>query len=414
MSLGNYKELNVAKTAIIVATLFIALCGFSSIDLSWSGWGSRQSFYIGFFLFIYVLFNIKNIDKGEMTSVAGWTLMSAFLSIIPAFIDWNATFRSFFYTFVATYYGLFFYYLLRIWKVSPQEIIRIVCIFCLVWVVLEIGQQFTYPQYWFLGRRNEWDSVENRMGLWRFYIWGIDFVMLAFSYYAGKFFDGNNSKKTFFYAIVFAVGILCYCSRKHIISLLAVCVWGILKTKSKHKWKLRFTSILLLSLLFFNFYADFAQMSAEQDEAQGTGEDFIRYLAALFYLNDFSDSPLYPILGTGWGSTILDHRLEYCTKVLMFYRADIGLLGYYSSVGIVGVSAILLYVYKFVKNWKYIDFGYKMFFVMKIFLVIFDFWMSWAIGIIAYGTFLYLLDENIKLNIKKKNEHRNPNILQGC
>lgn len=414
MSLGNYKELNVAKTAIIVTTLFIALCGFSSIDLSWSGWGSRQSFYIGVFLFIYVLFNIKNIDKGEMTNVTGWTLMSAFLSIIPAFIDWNATFRSFFYTFVATYYGLFFYYLLRIWKVSPQEIIRIVCIFCLVWVVLEIGQQFTYPQYWFLGRRNEWDYVENRMGLWRFYIWGIDFVMLAFAYYAGKFFDGNNSKKTFFYAIVFAVGILCYCSRKHIISLLAVCAWGILRTKSKHKWKLRFTSILLLSLLFFNFYADFAQMSAEQDEAQGTGEDFIRYLAALFYLNDFSDSPLYPILGTGWGSTILDHRLEYCTKVLGFYRADIGLLGYYSSVGIVGASAILLYVYKFVKNWKYIDFGYKMFFAMKIFLIIFDFWMSWAIGIIAYGTFLYLLDENIKLNIKKKNEHRNPNILQGC
>lgn len=414
MSLGNYKELNVAKTAIIVTTLFIALCGFSSIDLSWSGWGSRQSFYIGFFLFIYVLFNIKNIDKGEMTNVTGWTLMSAFLSIIPAFIDWNATFSSFFYTFVATYYGLFFYYLLRIWKVSPQEIIRIVCIFCLVWVVLEIGQQFTYPQYWFLGRRNELDYVENRMGLWRFYIWGIDFVMLAFAYYAGKFFDGNNSKKTFFYAIVFAVGILCYCSRKHIISLLAVCAWGILKTKSKHKWKLRFTSILLLSLLFFNFYADFAQMSAEQDEAQGTGEDFIRYLAALFYLNDFSDSPLYPILGTGWGSTILDHRLEYCTNVLRFYRADIGLLGYYSSVGIVGASAILLYVYKFVKNWKYIDLGYKMFFAMKIFLIIFDFWMSWAIGIIAYGTFLYLLDENIKLNIKKKNEHRNPNILQGC
>lgn len=414
MSLGNYKELNAAKTAIIVTTLFIALCGFSSIDLSWSGWGSRQSFYIGVFLFIYVLFNIKNIDKGEMTNVTGWTLMSAFLSIIPAFIDWNATFRSFFYTFVATYYGLFFYYLLRIWKVSPQEIIRIVCIFCLVWVVLEIGQQFTYPQYWFLGRRNELDYVENRMGLWRFYIWGIDFVMLAFAYYAGKFFDGNNSKKTFFYAIVFAVGILCYCSRKHIISLLAVCAWGILKTKSKHKWKLRFTSILLLSLLFFNFYADFAQMSAEQDEAQGTGEDFIRYLAALFYLNDFSDSPLYPILGTGWGSTILDHRLEYCTNILGFYRADIGLLGYYSSVGIVGASAILLYVYKFVKNWKYIDFGYKMFFAMKIFLIIFDFWMSWAIGIIAYGTFLYLLDENIKLNINKKNEHRNPNILQGC
>ena len=65
MSLGNYKKLNAAKTTIIVTILFIALCGFSSIDLSWSGWGSLQSFYIGVFLFIYVLFNIKNIDTDK-------------------------------------------------------------------------------------------------------------------------------------------------------------------------------------------------------------------------------------------------------------------------------------------------------------------------------------------------------------
>ena len=45
-----------------------------------------------------------------------------------------------------------------------------------------------------------------------------------------------------------------------------------------------------------------------------------------------------------------------------------------------------------------------MFFIMKIALIVFDIWMCWAIGIIAYGTFLYLLDENIKENklIKKK------------
>ena len=66
---------------------------------------------------------------------------------------------------------------------------KIVTVFCFIWVAIEIGQQFTYPEYWFLGRQNEWDIVENRMGLWRFYIWGIDFVMLAFAFYAGKAFS---------------------------------------------------------------------------------------------------------------------------------------------------------------------------------------------------------------------------------
>ena len=172
--------------------------------------------------------------------------------------------------------------------------------------------------------------------------------------------------------------------------------------------------VLLLFLLFINFYVDFYQMSIEQSEAQGSGEDFIRYLAALFYLNDFSNSPLYPIFGTGWGSSILEQKLEYCTQVLKFYRADIGILGYYSMVGMVGASAIIFYLYKFMRNWKYIDFGYKLFFIMKLLLIIFDFWMSWAIGIIAYGVFLYLLDNNIKINRNKTNEHRNSYFLQGC
>ena len=414
MDVLYYKKLNTTKTVIICITLFIALCGFSSIELDWSGWGSRQSFFIGLFLLVLCIVYRNKIGQGEMTNVVNWTLISSSLSIIPAFFDWNATFRSFFYTFVTTYYGLFFYYLLRIWKVSPKDIMKIISVFCVIWVILEIGQQFTYPNYWFLGRRNEWDIVENRMGLWRFYIWGIDFVMLVFAYYAGKFFEGDNAKKTILCALIFAIGILCYCSRKHIISLLAVCAWGIIKTKSKHKWKIRIVCVLLLFLLFINFYVDFYQMSIEQSEAQGSGEDFIRYLAALFYLNDFSNSPLYPIFGTGWGSSILEQKLEYCTQVLKFYRADIGILGYYSMVGMVGASAIIFYLYKFMRNWKYIDFGYKLFFIMKLLLIIFDFWMSWAIGIIAYGFFLYLLDNNIKINRNKTNEHRNSYFLQGC
>lgn len=399
------------QALVIYITLFIAFCGFSSIQLDIEGWYSRESFYIGSFIFLLCLVFRKRFVKGEMTSVVNWTIISATFSIIPALFDWNARMLSFIYGFITTYYGLFFYYLLRIWKLSPNEILRIVCVFCIVWVIIEIGQQFTYPQYWFLGRRNESDYIEDRMGLWRFYIWGVDFVMLAFSYYVGKVFDGTKANNKITYAIVFAIGILCYCSRKHIIALLAVCAYGILKTNSKHKWTIRFLSIVLLVLLFFNFYADFSEMNANAMENQGEGEDFIRYLAALFYINDFSDSVLYPLLGTGWGSQILADRLEYCTDVLKFYRADIGILGYYSTVGLVGVSAILHYIYKVIKNWKYIDMGYQMFFIMKIILIIFDFWMMWAIGIIAYGTYLYLLEENIKSNKAKYYENRNFDIL---
>ncbi|WP_232286764.1 MULTISPECIES: hypothetical protein [Bacteroides] len=340
-----------------------------------------------------------------MTNVVNWTLISAFSSIIPALGDWDASFLSYFYGYIATYYGLFFYYLLRTWKVSPNAFMKIVTVFCFIWVTIEIGQQFTYPEYWFLGRQNEWNIVENRMGLWRFYIWGIDFVMLAFAFYAGKVLSSEQySKVDIIYFIIFTVGILCYCSRKHIVAVVVVITYAILTIESKHKWKIRIICLVVMAILFYSFYEDYLAVSAEADDLQGAGEDFIRYLAAKYFIVDFSNSPLYPIFGTGWGSLALGNKLEYCKHVLHFYISDVGIIGYYSTVGLVGVSAIIFYIYKFIRNWKYIDLGYKMFFIMKMILVVFDFWMCWAIGIIAYGTFLYLLDENIKENklIKSK------------
>lgn len=405
MILSAYKKISVAKKAVIYLTLFIAFCGWSSIYLDWGGWLSKPSFFIGFFLFCLCIYYCRRITSGEMTNVVNWTLISAFSSIIPALGDWDASFLSYFYGYIATYYGLFFYYLLRTWKVSPNAFMKIVTVFCFIWVTIEIGQQFTYPEYWFLGRQNEWNIVENRMGLWRFYIWGIDFVMLAFAFYAGKVLSSEQySKVDIIYFIIFTVGILCYCSRKHIVAVVVVITYAILTIESKHKWKIRIICLVVMAILFYSFYEDYLAVSAEADDLQGAGEDFIRYLAAKYFIVDFSNSPLYPIFGTGWGSLALGHKLEYCKHVLHFYISDVGIIGYYSTVGLVGVSAIIFYIYKFIRNWKYIDLGYKMFFIMKMILVVFDFWMCWAIGIIAYGTFLYLLDENIKENklIKSK------------
>ncbi len=412
----KYQKLTTFRFVLIVIVLFIAFCGWSSIDLGIEGWSSKPAFFIGSVIFFLVVINKNDIKSGTMQSTAIWTLVAASLSYIPAIIDWNASSASFLYNYIATYYGLAFYFLLSIWKVAPKDIIRILVFFCLIWVIIEIGQQFTYPTYWFLGRNNGNGSIENRMGLWRFYIWGIDFVMLLASYYIGRLVSKNKlHRKDIIFTIAFSIGILCYCSRKHIICLIIAYIYAVLEAKSKHKWTIRIAFILLFIVLFFSFYYDFSMMNAEQSEGQGKGEEWVRFLSGKFYLTKFSDSPLYPFFGTGWGSLTLYFKINTIESNFGLFRSDIGILGYYSSVGAVGVSAIIMYIYKFISNWKYIDLGYRLFFIMKIFMIIFDFWMMWAIGIIAFGTFLYLLDQNIKKNKIisniRKNEHRNTHIL---
>ena len=80
------------------------------------------------------------------------------------------------------------------------------------------------------------------------------------------------------------------------------------------------------------------------------------------------------------------------------YQADVGIIGYYSKFGLLGVSAIVWYIYIFLRNWKFIDKWFKYFFIMKMFLIIFDFWAIWSVGMMAYAVFLYMLDQNIKKN----------------
>jgi uncharacterized membrane protein len=70
-------------------------------------------------------------------------------------------------------------------------------------------------------------------------------------------------------------------------------------------------------------------------------------------------------------------------------------------VGILGVSAILFFIFYFVYNWKFIDTWYKYFLGMKIALIIFDFWGIWAPGMMAFALFMYLLDCNIRKNKQK-------------
>lgn len=398
----SYSPLRGGKLIFISLVFFIAFCGWSSLELDIDPWGnSIFAIIIGIFLFGFSLLKYSCVPKDDITTIVTWTIFSAFLSSIPAFFDWGTDIFRFIKSFVTLFYGLAFFYLLKIWRVNPSSLIKLITLFCIVWVAIEIGQQFTYPNYWFAGRgEDNTGNVENRMGLWRFYIWGVDFVMIAWCFFYGKLYSlKNKSLVNYLLVVLFAVGLLCYGSRKHIMALFFSIAAGFLFSgKIKNKFRIGFVCFLVSLVIIYYFGEAFIEMSAEQDEMQGAGEDFIRWICANYFINDFSQSVLYPFFGSGYGGKVLSDYLEFLKTDYHFYQADIGIIGYYSQVGLIGVSAIILYIYKFIQNWKYIDIEYKLFFIMKMVMIVFDFWMMWAVGIVAYGTFLYMLDENINKN----------------
>lgn len=403
--LTNQRNSPILVKILIVFTILVAMDFYSYIYLP----SMRIAHFMVTFICVFIIiFGAKGYKKSFIDVIVIWTIATIFLSIIPAIIDYNQSFYQTFIACVNLSYSLFLYFVLKQYKVEVNFLIKTITIICFVWVILELGQQFTYPSFLFSGRYVSHGAIEVRMGLYRFYIWGVDLVMLAFAYMLSSLASKNKTfnVSSFIFAIIFFAGLLCYGSRKHIFAVLFV--FGLFAIKSRRS-KIQWLMILVLVIsvfvcLFSFFYEDFYQLNLRAEESQGTGEDFIRYMAANYYLFDFSNSNLYPIFGAGLDvpGSILWKKLQYAQNIygdmIGYWQADVGIIGYYSKFGLLGVSAIFMYIGYFVKNWKYIDEWLKYFFIMKVLLIVFDFWAIWDVGMMAYSLFLYLLDSNINKN----------------
>ena len=352
--------------------------------------------------------NVLKRNKTPIDTIVIWTVITIFIGIIPSYIEYDQPVLDSIRACLRLTHGLFLYYVLRCWRYNAKRLMGIVTVISLVWVLLEIGQQFTYPSFWFSGRFFIYDKLDIRMGLYRYYIWGVDFVMMAYSYWLFKFFSGINKlnlnfSHAFFCSLILLAGLLCYVSRKHIYVALFVIVYYALRNKKSNKIITYTLTFLLFALLYTFFYESFNEMNMEAIGSQGEGEDFVRFIAAKYFLFDFSSSPLYPLWGVGLEA---GGKLSSILKDLSYswiYQADVGIIGYYSKFGLLGVSAIIMYIFYFFKSMSQISLWLHGFFIMKLILIIFDFWAIWDVGMCAYAVFLYFLYCDIK---EKKLNHR--------
>lgn len=393
---------------------FVVLLSIVSVMDFWSyipfleGKFGLLGWFINTFLLVYYFVVIFSKKKAKykyekIDKIVMWTIFTILLGAIPACISYGQALYETIMACLRLSLGLFLYLVLRRWDYPVSSLIKIVTFASVIWVVLEVGQQFTYPVYWFYGRNTF--NMEVRMGLYRFYIWGVDFVMLALAYWCLKFFSniGTEQMKKYFFILfaILAVGILCYCSRKHIYAFLLLMTIPILKLKRKQRTIALFIVLFALCLLFYNFYDEFSAMNKEsmayQEDEKG---EFVRFVSAKYFLFDFSNDWTYYLFGMGletYGS-----RLQKMLETLANYRiyqADVGIIGYFSKFGLIGTSAIIWYIIEFIKRRKYIDPWLIGFFVMKMMLIVFDFWAIWDVGMSAYAIFLYILHCNINKNM---------------
>ena len=401
---------------ILVAFVLIV-----SIDF-WSFMPYLENNYNSYFRFplFGILFFVIITTHRRTTSDYGfdrmlrWTLITIFISSLSSLVLFNQNVVDSFIACVNYTYGALLYFVLRKKNFPINNLINIIVVISIIWCLLEFVQQITYPDFWFSGRYLKNERLEERMGMWRFYIYGVDLVMICFTFFVGKCFGNKDSsivtKTTGYFKILniillilFSCALLIYGSRKHLFVVLLVYILALLSLKGRKFFLYGIILLFVFSFLFVNFFDAFIEMNERVAANQGEGEDFVRIIAAKYFLFDFSNSWIYPIFGAGLphGQSELSILISNLADMRL-HQADCGIIGYYSKFGLFGISAVIWFFILFVKNWKYIDNWLKYFFFIKTVMLFFDFWGMWCSGLTAFAIYLYLLQNNIRINKKYK------------
>lgn len=394
--------------------LFLML--FFTSFMSYKGYTGlpRGAVFVIVYIAMIVLMTNQAYLKGKMMGrMVNLTIVSFLLSCIPSVIVFGQSIFEAITGIQMYIFPMLLYYVLHKWRIDEKVIFKYLVAFTAAFGFFEVIQQYTYPVFWFNGREaNEFTGLlEERMGFWRFYLFGIDYCILSIMLCFGKNLkkEGKQSHNYLIF-LVCAVAIYFFLARKDIYAVVSCVAIGTLfySKKGGNIWGKIIIALLLIGAYLFlsNAMTDLNEQT--QTEMGESSEDFIRFIAADYFINSFSSSPLYYIFGAGVpGGTnnFLAHQITYLIDNMSIYQDDCGFVGYFSRFGIFGIALQVLILIRIARNCKYLDMGLLMFALIQLEMSFFDFWGNTTRHLAAWAIFLYLIDRNFENNRKNNNKN---------
>lgn len=332
-----------------------------------------------------------------------WVLFSFFTGMLSSYILYN---QDFYQSLKATspwFFCACLYFLCIKWRIQEEFIIRFLIIFSIVFTAVEMLQQITYPLMLFNGRaaNDITGDVEQRMGLWRFYIFGVDYCILTCLFCFQKVMQ--KSQKHILLLIITFLGVVFFVARKNIFAVISCFIIGaILGPKNSST----FSKILIMMFVItiFAILPTYMADLMEQTSNEIDNEDFIRYVAADYFIHEFNDSPLYVMFGSGLAGndSALAKQIESLRENFHFFKSDCGFIGYYSDFGLFGIGAMLYLIIRIVANYKFIDQYLLLYLLLRIEISFFDFWGNYPRNLAAWFIYLYLIECSIRRNKQKR------------
>jgi hypothetical protein len=291
-------------------------------------------------LLTLVVYNLSVLKKPNLKFKINVLLflLLPFLSVIGAKIYHDQDYSL---SLLVTRFFLFwlFYYVLHIFNTPPEKIIKLLVFVGCTWIFLVVIQQFTYPEYYFYTKSDNKNLY--RAGIYRYGVVGVQYGIFVLFYFFYKYF---NTKKiyTLIYVALAIIGLYYTGTRQIMFAAFASLFVAILLVKGVSKWKYLLFFTIMIFLLVSSFAYLFDEL-LEMTTAQVSDEDYIRILSANFYLYEYWPHWTAKLIGNGpaHGDSAYGQEIEQLQSYLTFYRADIGIIGVFNSLGIFFVLNIL-------------------------------------------------------------------------
>ena len=295
--------------------------------------------------------------------------------------------------------GWLLYFILWYKKINEQQCIKIICYIGIIYTLITLVQQITYPFAPF-GERTigsgyienvAGGAIEKRLGFYRFMVGGISYAIAAFFICLAK---KAHYKHMNLLVLCLVIGIIA-CGNRQTMASVFVAYWFYVLYRNNIKYRIVYTILIVCIILFlYSFRETLLGSLANVSEDLETGRSF----SYIYYFNEYISNPLSIFLGNGVGH----ESSEYGSDVIYFDNhrvilSDIGMMGTLYYWGIIYVLTYFIAVFRFLKN-RYLDSHLKAIMLTHILVS----WIStplWEFGGIIFQALLfYYCDINIKKN----------------
>ncbi|MBC5773715.1 hypothetical protein H8S95_06545 [Pontibacter sp. KCTC 32443] len=308
-----------------------------------------------------------------------------------------------------------FYFLLHLFNIEPKKIIYLMIVVGLVWVLLTVVQQFTYPDYYFATRTEDESYYFLRAGVYRFMLNGHHYGVFITLYFFYNFLVSRKLTNLVFVFIGLS-GFYYYGTRQFALALLACMILVLFMVKGKTRF-LAFTSLSVCALVIF-FYQDvlFGEY-VEMTNNQMLNEDEVRLISAHYFLFEYWPHWLTKVIGNGIPHSLSNYgkEIDYIKENLQLFRSDIGIIGAFNQFGIFYVLNIFWLNIKSLRSRYYTEQTkyLKLIFLYSLLLLLMSEYYANASAIPFFCFILYLVDKSYESTMNEQTKNLNPdtNIL---